>query len=138
MGFFLVFVVAFSGNFIIMTYTAVIFSLSGSALNPNNSSLIIATMQLIGIFVAGVCADRFGRKILMTISCAGSTIALACMGTYVYLNEIGTELSSLTWIPIVALSFVIFLNSVGISSLPFMMITELVPFKVSLLILKLV
>ncbi|KAG5684274.1 hypothetical protein PVAND_013510 [Polypedilum vanderplanki] len=130
MGFFLVFVVAFSGNFIIMTYTAFIFSLSGSALSPNNSSVIIATTQLIGIVVAGACADRFGRKILMTISCAGSTITLACMGTYVYLNEIGTNLNGLSWIPLVTLSLVIFLNSVGISSLPFMMITELVPFKI--------
>jgi hypothetical protein len=66
----------------------------------------------------------------MTISCAGSAVALACMGTYSYLNENGTDLSSVTWIPLVTLAMVIFLNSIGISSLPFMMITELVPFKV--------
>jgi hypothetical protein len=63
MGFFLVFVVAFSGNFIIMTYTAFIFSLSGSILSPNDSSVIIASTQLVGIVVAGASADRFGRKV---------------------------------------------------------------------------
>jgi hypothetical protein len=71
----------------------------------------------------------------MSISCGGSSLALCLMATYVYLNSTIDIPSGLSWLPIVTLSCAIFLNAIGVASLPFMIITELVPQKVRFLVL---
>lgn len=62
-GIFLVFLNQFSGTLAIMTYTADIFKSSGSTLSPNESSIIVSFIQLIGVYVSTICVDRFGRKV---------------------------------------------------------------------------
>ncbi|CRL04884.1 CLUMA_CG017935, isoform A, partial [Clunio marinus] len=130
LGLFLIFLNQFSGTFAIMTYTAEIFRASGSSLKPNESSMIIGFIQLVGVYVSTICVDRFGRKILMSISCFGTSIFLFILGSYSYLNASGFDISNLSWIPILSLSLVIFLASLGVISLPFIMITELMPSNV--------
>ncbi|KAL7010870.1 hypothetical protein ACKWTF_013985 [Chironomus riparius] len=130
MSFFLIFINSFSGNMIILSYTADIFKSSGSSLSANESSMIVASIQFIGIYIASLFVDKFGRKILMSVSCLGSGLSLLALASYSYV-DINFEVSNnLNWIPIVSLSFTIFLNSIGISSLPFMIVTELVPQKI--------
>ena len=65
-GLFLMFLNQFSGCFAIITYTADIFKSSGSSLSPNQSSIIVASIQLIGSYVALNLVDRFGRKVWIT------------------------------------------------------------------------
>ena len=132
MSLFLTTINGFSGNVAILTYTADIFGDSGSSLSPNESAIIVGAIQLIGIYVSTLCVDRFGRKILMIVSCAGTTIFLGIMGTYVFLIdiEIIENLAVINWIPVVSLSMAVFLMSIGIATLPLVMITELVPHKV--------
>lgn len=62
-GMFLMFLNQFSGTLAIMTYTADIFKSSGSHLSPNESSVIVAVIQLVGVYVSTLCVDRFGRKV---------------------------------------------------------------------------
>lgn len=62
-GLFLMFLYQFSGSFAILTYTADIFHSSGSSLSPNESSIIVAFIQLVGVYVSSLCVDRFGRKV---------------------------------------------------------------------------
>lgn len=62
-GMFLIFINQFSGTLAIITYTADIFQNSGSNLSPNESSIIVAFIQLVGVYVSTVCVDRFGRKV---------------------------------------------------------------------------
>lgn len=62
-GMFLIFINQFSGTLAIITYTADIFKSSGSNLSPNESSIIVAFIQLVGVYVSSVCVDRFGRKV---------------------------------------------------------------------------
>jgi hypothetical protein len=72
-------------------------------------------------------------QILMTISSAGTSIFLLTLATYSYLNETGVDqMLQLSWIPIVSLSLAIFLASLGIIPLPYIIITELMPSKVKL------
>lgn len=71
LGMFLMFLNQFSGSFAIMTYTADIFRNSGSKLTPNESSMIVAVVQLIGVYVSTICVDKFGRKVC-TSQCINS------------------------------------------------------------------
>ena len=131
-GVFLVFLLTFGGNSVLMMYTAFIFTKSDSPLPPNDSAIIIAAMQIFGIMLMGILVDRLGRKILMTTSCAGSFLSLMLMAIYLLYKEAGTDVKDLNWAPIVLMSVAIVSQSLGISSLPFVMIGELVPFKVTI------
>lgn len=62
-GVFLMFLNQFSGTFAFMTYTADIFNSSGSNFTPNESSIIVALIQLIGVYFSMSCVERFGRKV---------------------------------------------------------------------------
>lgn len=73
-------------------------------------------------------------QILMTISTAGTSFFLFTLATYSYLNEKGFVMEQLSWIPIVSLSLSIFVASLGIIPLPYVIITELMPTKVRSLI----
>lgn len=53
----------FSGVFVFTTYTSDIFQSSGSSLSPNESAIIVAFIQLCGLYVSTLCVDRFGRKV---------------------------------------------------------------------------
>lgn len=71
-GFFLISLNQFSGTLAIITYTADIFKSSGSTLSPNESSIIVAFIQLIGVYVSSNCVDRFGRKVRQPASCSSN------------------------------------------------------------------
>lgn len=141
----------FSGSLVVLTYAADIFLSSGSSLSPNESSIIVAFIQLVGVYVSTLCVDRFGRKvklnlllsmkldctfslwlfqIMMMISTTGASIFLTILATYSYLAKSGFQMRYLSWIPVTSLSCFIFLASLGIIALPFIIATELFPNKV--------
>lgn len=62
-GLFLVFLNQYSGTLVIMTYTADIFASSGSNLSLNESSIIVAVIQLTGVYMSTICVEKFGRKV---------------------------------------------------------------------------
>lgn len=62
-GLFLMFLNQFSGSLAVMTYTADIFKDSGSNFTPNESSMIVAFTQLVGVYFSSFLVDKFGRKV---------------------------------------------------------------------------
>lgn len=129
-GVLLVFLLTFGGNSVLMIYTAPIFDLVGSSLPSNESAMIVGAMQILGILFMGTLVDHVGRKILMIMSCTGSTLSLMLMAIFLLVKENGSDVSSMNWAPLCLMCLAIFFQSLGISSLPFIMIGELVPFKV--------
>jgi len=49
------------------------------------------------------------------------------LATYDYLRHIGFDMDSLNWLPVVSLSFVIFIATLGMMPMPFVVLSELVP-----------
>lgn len=66
----------------------------------------------------------------MAISSAGTSIFLCVIATYSYLSQTSVDMSRFAYVPVISLSLVVFLASLGIISLPFIIITELMPNKV--------
>lgn len=60
----------------------------------------------------------------------GTALFFLVLAIYLYLKKSGFDLSNFGWIPIISLSLVIFIASLGIISLPFVVTTELLPNKV--------
>lgn len=112
-------------------YAAQLFIESGANFDPNLSAIILGVLQVCGIYASSMLVDRVGRRILLGISSMGAAISLLIFGTFSYLNKHGWDLSIVDWIPVVSVSFYIFINCVGIKPLPFLYVAEILPDNVS-------
>jgi ABC-type multidrug transport system fused ATPase/permease subunit len=118
------------GAFAFINYTAEIFMESGSSLSPNMSAIIVAIIQVAGSTGSAFAIGSMSRKLLYAFSCFGTIVGLVAMGVHGYL-KMNYDMGSFNWVPVASLSFVIFVASIGILPLTFVMLTEVLPQKVS-------
>lgn len=121
----------FTGLYTIINYAVLIFLKAGTYIDPFLASIILAVMQIFGCLCSTTFSDKFGRKILLMISMIGPAIGLLSISIYLYLVDYGYDLSAYAWIPIVGLSFVIFIASSAIFPLLSVCVIENLPPKVS-------
>lgn len=113
-----------------INYTADIFKQSGSMIDEHMSAIIVAAIQIVGVYGSTNLVDRVGRKTLLIISTTGAFIGLASLGTYSYFKEIGYDLAEFNWIPLASFSAFIFISCFGILPLPFIVLAEILPAEV--------
>ena len=97
---------------------------------------------MIGNLVAAALVDRFGRKILLIVSCASSSVSIAALGIYFYLDEKLSACSAaadcpasggitpdllhrLRWLPLTSLLAFLFGNNIGLGPVPWLMNGEM-------------
>uniref|UniRef100_A0A2M4AI92 Putative sugar transporter n=1 Tax=Anopheles triannulatus TaxID=58253 RepID=A0A2M4AI92_9DIPT len=130
-GVFLMFVNQFCGIFAVLTYAAYIFATVGSTLSPNTSAIIMGSVQIFGTLSSFVFIDLVGRKVLLAISTFGIGMGLLCLAAFNWMTITGVEwVFEFQWLPIVILSVTVFLYAVGLSSIPFFVLPELLPAKI--------
>lgn len=117
-------------NFAMVTYAVTIFKKTGTTLNPYASSIVLAVMLILGSSVSTYLADILGRKRLNFISLLGSAVGQLVTSLYHYLYLSGCNLSAFSWVPVVSLSFVIFISAAGILPLQLVCVVEYLPPKV--------
>lgn len=64
------------------------------------------------------------------ISNIGTALGLIVMGVYMLVRSWGVDVDEFSWIPVTSLSFVIFVASLGILTLPLIVISETMPEKI--------
>lgn len=123
----------FSGSFALINYMSSIFSATKTELHPDVNTIIIGVIQVIGTYTATILVDRYGRKVLMIISTSGMGIGMAAFGMYAFFSEeTDVDLSFYShWLPLLLMSIIIFLANVGIISVTFVVLVEIMPPKVS-------
>lgn len=126
-GPFLMAVNQFSGAFAIANYAETIFKRTGSTLDPQVSAIVMAVTQVIGCYAASQLMDRMGRKALLVISSIGAILALLVTGTFTYVAEQGVDVSAFNWVPLVFISFFIFIGSIGLLPVPYVILAEVIP-----------
>lgn len=119
----------FCGCFAMLNYTASIFGEAGSNMSPNMSAIIVGVIQLAGSYAATILVERAGRKFLFACSTIGTAMGLCTLGVYMMLKSWKIDVEDYNWIPICSFSFVIFIASWAILTLPFLVIGELLPMK---------
>lgn len=67
----------------------------------------------------------------MLLSTFGMALGLSTVGAFSVFDKSGYDLTGFSWIPIVSMSFAIYLASIGIVALPFIIMTEILPAEVS-------
>lgn len=107
-----------------------VFERTGADMSPYISSIMVALSLIFGALLTTYLADKLGRKILNFGSLFGSAIGLFSVAIYYYCNINGYDLSNFHWVPVLALSFVIFISSAGINALAYVCSVEYLPLKV--------
>lgn len=120
-----------TGCFTFVSYAILIFDETGSSVDPYASSIIMGVMQLIGNLCTARLADSFDRKTLSIISLVGSAVGNGTFAIYMYLHLNGVDLSAFQWIPVISISFVMFIASAGFIPLGPLFVVENLPTKVS-------
>ncbi|EDW03495.1 GH11266 [Drosophila grimshawi] len=118
------------GCFAMLSYTALIFHMSGSSLPPAVCAIIVGVIQLVGSYVATLLVERAGRKLLLLISAVGICLSQVVMGCHSYVKVLGHDTNGFDWVPIAAFSFMLFIAAWGLLSLPFLVISEILPPKI--------
>lgn len=70
-------------------------------------------------------------QFLLIISSIGAGLSLLALGTYTYMNSLGYYVQPFSWIAIASFSSMLFLASCGIIPLPYVILSEIMPHKVS-------
>lgn len=115
----------FSGVFALLFFVSTIFQHSGSSLTPNESSIIVGVIQLIGAYCSTMFVDRAGRRFLISTSAFGISSGMFVFAAYSFFNDRGHVAPYLNWIPLVSFSFVLWIANLGVLTLPFLVMSEL-------------
>lgn len=121
-----------TGCFVFMQYAESIFRDAGSNISPEMSSIVMATIQLGGTYMASFLVEKAGRKPLIIGSAFGASTCLVIMGIHAFIraqNAMGT-VDSFSWIPLACLSGLVFIASHGSATLPYVVICEILEQKV--------
>lgn len=125
-------VTQFSGSFAISNYAESIFKSTGSTIDPQVSSVVMASMQVAGTYAASQLMDKIGRKPLLLLSLVGCFFALVIAGTFCFLANREYDVMAFNWIPVVSISLYTSFNSIGILPVPYVMMSEVIPQRVRL------
>uniref|UniRef100_A0A182RJE2 Major facilitator superfamily (MFS) profile domain-containing protein n=1 Tax=Anopheles funestus TaxID=62324 RepID=A0A182RJE2_ANOFN len=119
----------FCGCFYMMNYAQSVFAESGSVLSvpASLSVIVVGLIQLIGCYVCTLLVDRIGRKILLLISSVGLTLGQSVFAVYCYGQQMGYDLTAFGWLPLVCFSVIVFIGTVGLGTMPFVVLAEIMP-----------
>lgn len=129
----LIFFADTSGVFAITHFMTELFEAARMEIDIYVATIVVGLIQILGSVVSILSVDRFGRRVLFIFSAAGTGLSLLVFGTYYYLLERAEHAELLTqiqWLPLVSLCFYILIASCAVSTLPFFIISELMPVKV--------
>lgn len=121
----LMFLQQLSGVNVVIFYTKQIFEWAGSSLSPGSATVLVGAVQVVATLVSVVLVDRAGRRALLIASDLVMGACLLALGAFFWLKTSGSDVSSLHWLPLVALLLFICAFSVGFGPIPWLMLGEL-------------
>lgn len=142
-----------SGAFVILSYVTDIFTKTGSSLSANNSSILISVTQIIANLWFLNIVERFNRRVIITCahfhSCKTFRSIIFSWFKYSQTLYIGSSLltaasfflfgaycllwlkqPAFEWMPPFCFASIVFLSSMGLIPIPYIILTEIFPKKV--------
>lgn len=132
-SFILIIFVDTAGILAILSFITELFDWASIELDVYVATIVVGVIQVVGAIISTIFVDRFGRRILLIFSCVGTAICFYALGIYFYLlpkPEYKNLVDQLQWLPLVSISAAILVAAAGILTLPFFLLTELLPVKV--------
>lgn len=120
----------FSGVMAITFYAKIIFSES-SHLSSNISTLLYFVIQLSLCFMSSAIVDKSGRRPLLIISIVGSAVTLFLEGAYFFMqNCTNVDVTNYGYLQIIALVGFVIMFSLGMQTIPILILCEVFPTNV--------
>lgn len=125
------------GSFVIINFLTQIFSAANIELDIYLSTIIVGVIQIIGSSLSTGLVDRCGRRQLLMWSALGTGICLVALAVYFAIlsrPDMDWLVHQLNWLPLLALGGTILISTLGVTTLPFFVIAELLPVKLRSLV----
>lgn len=121
------------GSFVIINFLTQIFELAHIQLDIYLSTIIVGVIQILGSSISTALVDRCGRRMLLMWSALGTGLCLSALSIYFHILSSHPDqhelIHQLHWLPLIALAGTIFISTLGVTTLPFFVIAELLPVK---------
>ncbi|CAH0717977.1 unnamed protein product, partial [Brenthis ino] len=119
-----------NGTYTILTYASAILVSTGVKfeIDPDTQTLSFPIVSIIGsVLLAGI-VERFGRKTLLCLSFLISACSMILIAVLMILQERGTDIPA--WLPVTAMMVAVAMYGGGVSSLPYIIMTEMLSFQI--------
>ncbi|XP_044733223.1 facilitated trehalose transporter Tret1-like [Chrysoperla carnea] len=117
-----------AGSSFILAFCPTVLANINAPISTSVSTVLFAFVYLLSTIIVGFLVDRFGRKILLLVSCFGTAVPLFAIGVYFLLRDVyEMDLTSYTLIPTIGLIIFPLAHGIGLGSVPFIMQGELFP-----------
>lgn len=112
-------------------YCKTIFIEANSFISPSIGAILYFVIQLVLSVISSILVDIFGRRPLLLLSTIGTFLTLCLNGTYLYIkNCTDIDVSGVTFVPVLALVLYIVIFSIGLQTIPLLLISEMFPTNV--------
>ncbi|XP_023027447.2 facilitated trehalose transporter Tret1-like [Leptinotarsa decemlineata] len=118
------------GSYLVFFYSQTLFQQIGTDLPPEICSIILGATLLLSSFTSPPVVDRFGRRKTLMMSTVGIMVSETFLGVYVYLQDQGVDVSTFSFLPLLALTVFILMYNNGLGPLPYTVMGEIFPSKV--------
>nr|CAH7760380.1 unnamed protein product [Callosobruchus chinensis] len=116
----------FSGRSVIIFYCRTIFDQSHTVISSETATIIYFAVMLFFSAVTSIVVDFFGRRPLLILSVSATAMALLTNAVYLYLtNCTEVDISQLSFMPIVALIGFVVTFSMGLQTIPHLIMGEI-------------
>lgn len=118
---------AAQGSVVLSSYVNEILTNSNSSISPIDASIGITTMSIAANLISINLIDRTGRRSIYMFSSMAATLGHFIFAAYLHYL---TDNQAFDWVPIVCVSFILFVACLGMNSVPFIVTYEIIPEKV--------
>ena len=126
---FMFFAYQFTGNFSMIVFSVTIFQSVESRIDSYMSTIIVGFVRVFGVAFYIMVADKIGRRKLLLVSLALSSVAIAVMGGFFFAPSLGYDVSYVDWLPLLAMAVFVFFTCVAEPTL-ILLRSELLPTSV--------
>ncbi|KAF2895930.1 hypothetical protein ILUMI_10244 [Ignelater luminosus] len=103
---------------------------AASMLSPKTAAIIFSVIMLVAATVSSSMMDKMGRKMILSISSFITAISLISLAIYFSVKNSGIDVSSYSWVPVVAVMVYAAAFKCGLGIVPIVMTGELFPTSV--------
>ncbi|EFA04827.1 facilitated trehalose transporter Tret1-2 homolog isoform X2 [Tribolium castaneum] len=118
----------FSGIYITLFYSVNFFQEVGSGLDPYFVSILIGGVRFLMSIINTYMLKTFGRRTLIIYGSLAMAVCMFVSGLYTYWIKDGV--TTLNWVPVVAILLYVVTSMVGLLSIPWTMTAELFPIEI--------
>ena len=114
-----------SGITPVISYSVSLFESAGGSMSPYTAVIIVNCVQTVGSIITSALLDIAGRRILLISSEVVMTVSLATLGVYFFLQNQGSDVTALGFLPLTCVSIYVLCISIGLGAVPYVIMAEI-------------